>query len=118
MLEYLGGKCVKCDAIEDLHFDHIDPKTKSFDIKSNLTLNNPAVRAELDKCQLLCGPHHREKTAQEQLGWTHGTNYAWMKKKCRCEICEPIWREWHDKRNAARRTGARGPYRPRKSKPA
>jgi hypothetical protein len=38
-----------------------------------------------------------------EKGWRHGTIYAWMKKKCRCEVCYPAWRDWHDKRNAKRR---------------
>jgi hypothetical protein len=117
MIAYLGGRCARCGTTENLHFDHVDPEQKSFEIKANMTLNNPKVKAELDKCQLLCGPHHREKTALEQSGWTHGTTYAWMKKGCRCEICEPIWRAWHDARNEKRRKGVRGPYRPRPGTP-
>ena len=35
--------------------------------------------------------------------YQHGTVYAWMKKKCRCEVCYPVWRKWHDERNAKRR---------------
>lgn len=38
-----------------------------------------------------------------EKGWTHGTQYAWQKKGCRCDICKPVWREWNDKRNARRR---------------
>lgn len=113
MIEYLGGKCVKCGVTEDLQFDHVDPSTKSFGIHQNMTLNNPIVRAELDKCQLLCRPHHEDKTAEEHSGFTHGTIYAWMRMKCRCDVCRPVWRAWHDERNAKRRTGVRGPYRPR-----
>lgn len=103
MLDYLGGKCADCGSTEELQFDHIDPREKSFEIKANLTLNNPEVRAELDKCQLLCKPCHLRKSAKERSGFTHGTMYAWMAKRCRCEVCFPAWRSWHDERNARRR---------------
>ena len=112
LVEYLGGKCAVCGTTEDLQFDHIDPEDKSFDIKGRLTLSDE-VKAELDKCQLLCGPHHREKSAREQSGFEHGTTYAWMKKKCDCAVCYAAKRIWHDDRNAQRRTGKRGPYKRR-----
>ena len=103
MIDYLGGQCAHCGAAEGLEFDHIDPELKSFNISSNLTLSNPEVQDELDKCQLLCRPCHEKKTASENSGWTHGTVYGWMKMKCRCADCSPAWREFHDRRNAERR---------------
>lgn len=113
LLDHLGGECVLCGATEDLHFDHIDPAQKSFDISRNVTLSNEIVRAELAKCQVLCRKHHEEKTARENSGFTHGTLYAWMKKKCRCEQCLPKWRAWNDERNAQRKSAggnSRGAY--------
>ena len=44
-----GGKCVKCGATTDLHFDHIIPWSKG---GSSTTANN---------IQLLCGKHNLEK---------------------------------------------------------
>ena len=44
-----GGKCVKCEATEDLHFDHIIPFSKGG------SSNTP------DNIQLLCGRHNLEK---------------------------------------------------------
>lgn len=46
-----GGKCVKCGAAEDLHFDHIIPWSKG---GSSHTADN---------IQLLCGKHNLEKHA-------------------------------------------------------
>lgn len=103
LTDYLGGSCVICGSSKDLHFDHVDPSKKSFNIKDNLSISNPKVRAELDKCQLLCEKHHHEKTSKENEGFTHGTVYAWMKKRCRCDICKPEWRKWHNERNKKRR---------------
>jgi hypothetical protein len=113
MLDYLGGSCVECGVTENLHIDHVDPATKSFAIRASMSMKRPEVMAELDKCQLLCRPHHEEKTAREHTGFTHGTMYAWMKMKCSCEVCAPVKRAYNDARNAKRRTGKRGPYKPR-----
>lgn len=113
----LGDCCQRCGSKDNLEFDHIDRVLKSFDISDNLTPSNAAVEAELQKCQLLCTDCHRKKTAEENEGFTHGTMYGWMKKKCSCADCEAAKRAHNDARNAARRkTGptARGSYRPRK----
>ena len=103
MIAYLGVACAHCGSTDRLEFDHIDPELKSFEIKQNMTLNNPEVRAELDKCQLLCRPCHEVKTAAENTGITHGTRTGWMRSKCRCEDCDTSRRAWYDERNAARR---------------
>lgn len=114
MIAYLGIDCAHCGSQDGLQFDHVDPALKSFNIKDNMTLNNPDVRAELDKCQLLCRPCHEAKTAQENAGFTHGTLYGWMKAKCYCDTCHTARRAWHDARNAARREASgnrqRKPY--------
>lgn len=109
--EYMGGNCMVCGSTENLEVDHIDPTNKSFEIKYNLTLDD-RLKAELAKCQLLCKDHHLAKTLEQREPYIHGTVYGWMKKKCRCELCKPAWRHWHDERNAARRVtdGVRGPY--------
>jgi hypothetical protein len=44
-----GGKCVKCGATDDLHFDHIIPFSKGG------SSNSP------DNIQLLCGRHNLQK---------------------------------------------------------
>lgn len=102
LLDYLGARCAECGATEQLHFDHIDRTTKNFDIRDNLTLNDE-VKAELDKCQLLCKEHHFSKTSKEQSGFTHGTMYGWMKKKCTCNSCIDAKQIWYAERNVKRR---------------
>lgn len=109
VIDYLGGCCAVCGGVEDLQVDHVERAHKRIEIGSRLTLSS--LLDELAKCQLLCAPHHREKTAEEQRGFTHGTMYAWQKIKCDCEPCTLAKWEWHDKRNAKRRTGAKGPYK-------
>lgn len=66
LLAVLGGKCSWCESTEDLQFDHKDPRTKLFDIASGLDRPRTQLLAEVRKCQLLCGPHHREKTLGDE----------------------------------------------------
>lgn len=66
-IEYKGEKCQscgynRCEAALELH--HIDPKTKSFGIgEKGYTRVWEKVKAELDKCILLCANCHREAEA-------------------------------------------------------
>jgi len=66
-IEYKGGKCQLCGYTKyqgalDLH--HIDPNTKLFGIgDKGYTRSWERVRAELDKCVLVCANCHRELEA-------------------------------------------------------
>lgn len=90
MLARLGGACVQCGTTETLEFDHVDPATKVFHI-SGRGLDKPRalLLAEVDKCQLLCKPHHVEKTLLERghtnLG-EHGRSSTY-RRGCRCQEC-------------------------------
>lgn len=62
VIAYKGGKCEicaydKCPSAFDLH--HLNPDEKDFNISSRMT-SFEAIRAELDKCVLLCCRCHRE----------------------------------------------------------
>lgn len=65
-INYLGGKCIVCGTIEELEFDHKDPYTKTRSIDQCLMLTKYQLNRELDKCQLLCKKHHKEKSKKEQ----------------------------------------------------
>lgn len=62
--------CVKCGEAEIifLDFDHIDPKTKSFNIPAmtNGTAAWEAILDEIAKCQVLCVKCHRRKTLENK----------------------------------------------------
>lgn len=64
----LGSVCVKCGAKDNLQFDHVDPKTKLFDIVKGADKPIEIFWLEVAKCQLLCVPHHAEKCSMEQAG--------------------------------------------------
>jgi len=66
-IEYKGGKCQLCGYSKyqgalDLH--HINPKEKDFGIgDKGYTRSWDKIRAELDKCILVCATCHREVEA-------------------------------------------------------
>lgn len=104
----LGGKCVRCPATTGLEFDHIDPSTKSYIITAILT-HPRKLEAELAKCQLLCGPCHKQKSiadagkrpARGQHGTLSGYRY------CHCTRCRKAQadycREWKRRRASQKR---------------
>lgn len=95
MHDYLGGKCVVCNATERLEVHHIDPRQKSFGPVWTRGLPWAIVRAELDKCELRCFTHHKEVHAAK-----HGTLSRYTNNKCRCEACVKIYREYDRKKQA------------------
>lgn len=96
-LNYLGGRCVSCGTTEKLEFDHIDPSTKSFTIVAQISASREKLKAELDKCQLLCFDCHWDKTRRDnnygQLG--HGQVSRYINQKCRCQDCRSAWAAYH-----------------------
>ena len=62
----MGGKCVKCGTTENLEVDHINPEDKTLRISSMWLRKHDRIMEELDKCQLLCGDCHKQKTREEK----------------------------------------------------
>lgn len=65
MIAYKGGSCQICGYDKHpaaLEFHHRNPADKKFKLSGN-SLKFEAVRAELDKCDLLCANCHREVEA-------------------------------------------------------
>jgi hypothetical protein len=64
LVEEFGGACTLCgyrDCIAALQFHHLDPSTKSFGLGSRgLARALEKVRAEAQKCVLLCANCHVE----------------------------------------------------------
>ena len=62
-VEYKGGKCIicgYCKCIKALEFHHINPKEKDFTLGANTNIAWYKVKAEIEKCVLLCSNCHRE----------------------------------------------------------
>jgi hypothetical protein len=93
----LGGCCARCGATANLEFDHIDRAIKVADV-SYLASKAALAKflAEVDKCQLLCGPCHHDKSREygetgggqnKMTEVPHGTSSGYTYWKCRCDDC-------------------------------
>lgn len=63
MVEYKGGACQLCGyarSLRALDFHHVDPTTKQFSIAGSHNRSWDSLRAELDKCLLVCSNCHGE----------------------------------------------------------
>lgn len=99
-LSFLGNKCIRCGALDNLEFDHIYREIKEFDISQGIAkhLKWEKLVKELMKCQLLCKNCHNLKTIKD-LGnkvakGTHGNLSAYT--YCRCEKCKLAKKEWSE----------------------
>jgi 5-methylcytosine-specific restriction endonuclease McrA len=70
-LEFLGGCCARCGydrCVDALEIHHLASSEKDFGISARgYTRSWKKVRAELEKCELLCANCHREAHAKLQL---------------------------------------------------
>jgi 5-methylcytosine-specific restriction endonuclease McrA len=80
-----NGPCVRCGSWENLEVDHIDPKEKKFNPAGVWSRKREAREEELNKCQVLCEGCHKNKTLEDQGGYTHGVNN--YNRGCRCDVC-------------------------------
>lgn len=97
IVEYLGGKCVQCQSVEELQADHIDKATKKFSIASAYSKNSKELWEEVAKCQLLCACCHEAKTLvdmnQQSAKTTHGTLSSY--RYCKCDLCRAAKAEYN-----------------------
>ena len=92
----LGGKCFKCNSIENLQLDHINPQTKNFTVAKLWNSKKEVFDLEIGKCQLLCEKCHEEKTLLDMgkvsAKITHGTLSSY--RYCKCKICKKAKSEY------------------------
>lgn len=93
----LGGKCVECGSVKDLHFDHKDKKKKTINLSDVHFVKDELIEKELKNIQLLCNNCHKEKT-RKAWDYTHpeaqcGSYWRYRKYKCRCSKCTKAYKE-------------------------
>lgn len=98
-IQRLGSVCAVCGGADSLEFDHIDPDTKQFSIASGSSFADERFWSEVDKCQLLCYPCHKEKHQAP-----HGTLARY--RDCHCDLCKKAQREWQRDYRISRRSRA------------
>jgi transposase len=63
LISEAGGECMICGysrCAAALHFHHVDPRTKRFNVRSGNTQSLARLRQEASKCVLLCSNCHAE----------------------------------------------------------
>lgn len=66
LIQRLGGKCVECESIVDLEFDHIFPRNwKSHTVSSDRRLAIYEQEADAGLLQLLCRSCNAKKGASQ-----------------------------------------------------
>lgn len=72
----LGGKCVDC-GVNDLRvlaFDHLDPKTKRWEVSKMRNKSTTDFESEVQKCTLRCHNCHHLKTCEQRRNGEIRTN--------------------------------------------
>jgi len=87
-IKHLGGKCCRCPSTDNLQFDHKNPNTKRCNVSEMHSYSDKEFWAEVEKCQLLCGSCHTDKTLIDngQSRATHGSRRMYN-NGCRCQVC-------------------------------
>lgn len=57
--------CSKCGSMEMLHFHHVDPATKLFNLAHADKYRRDLLEAELAKCVVLCASCHKQHHLEE-----------------------------------------------------
>ena len=86
LIELLGGKCVRCGSVEQLEFDHIDPRTKAFAVGSDMSRAWATLVDEALNCQLLCRSCHLAKGVEDRPEPAH-SYYRYWYYGYRCATC-------------------------------
>jgi hypothetical protein len=96
LIDYKGGKCLRCGYDKRIpgayDFHHRDPEQKDFGI-SGKTKSFEALKAEVDKCDLLCRRCHAEVHHEivEKRRIEHGIPHLEVMLTCKNESCKKVF---------------------------
>ncbi len=96
----LGGKCMVCGSTTTLEIDHVERNLKTMNVDRMAWVSRERFLRELENCQVLCKPHHIDKT-REEMSVPHGGGAA-GRKNCSCGPCTVKRREYARTYKAAR----------------
>ncbi|AGR89469.1 HNH endonuclease [Pseudomonas phage PAK_P4] len=80
IVDMKGGSCYLCGydkCVAALEFHHMDPSQKDFEISKRWSMKDERIKAEIDKCVLLCSNCHAEVHYNE----ARGKIYNWTEAK-------------------------------------
>ena len=96
LIDYKGGQCQRCGYNKPIpgayDFHHRDPEQKDFGI-SGKTKSFESLKAEVDKCDLLCRTCHAEVHHEivEKRRIEHGLPHLQVMLTCANENCRKIF---------------------------
>jgi 5-methylcytosine-specific restriction endonuclease McrA len=106
-IKLLGGKCVQCGSVDNLEFDHRNPKYKKYDYNNLKDSAEKTILKELKKCVLLCANCHLQKTKdnkehinKDKKPARHGTIWMYKRYKCRCSKCKKAMSDYFKNQNS------------------
>lgn len=91
MEQHLGRELLPEEQVDHINEDFTDDRIENLQLLS---------RAENNRKSNLGRPSPLKGI---EKGWTHGTTYGWMKKKCKCLECVLAKTIWNEERNKKRR---------------
>lgn len=111
---HLGEACAQCGATDSLQVDHRDWRAKAMTVARMTMVGRSRFLVELAKCQLLCEPCHRVKSAQDlremlaerglrsfnqvpEDAYHHGTPRMALYRRCRCVPCRAAARAYRQR---------------------
>jgi len=103
---FKGKVCETCGSEDNLELDHVDRSTK---IDHRVWSWSQSRRdEELAKCVPRCHKCHSKRSGEQAREYlsrpiVHGTVSAYLRKKCKCEICLDFYKKW--RRNKYERIG-------------
>lgn len=88
-VKLLGGCCSNCGVEGNLLFCAKHVGERSILSQRALTATEKRFLAEVDRTVLLCDACYWERlmSSPKRRKFTHGTYYAYYKRKCRCDLC-------------------------------
>ena len=91
MTQYLQRRLAPDEHVDHINDNSLDDRIENYQLLTPAENNS---KSNLGRPSPLKGI---------EKGWTHGTTYGWIKKKCRCVECDKARLKFYKERNAKRK---------------